>query len=134
MKLLVVDDDPFVLGTLADAMEHFGHTVDRASDGADAVDLQLNNRYDVVITDAEMPRLDGARLCTFIKTNFPHVRIVGISGSYKLKELENAGADICLSKPFSLGTLRKAVEDRMHPSLMTIDRRGSENTKEANPE
>jgi CheY-like chemotaxis protein len=122
MKLLVVDDNSDLLDMLASALEDFGHTVDRAGDGRFAVELQANNIYDCVITDAAMPRLDGIQLCKFIRANFPHVRIIGMSGSSRLKEFENAGADVCLSKPFSLSALRDAIEEPFSSIPAMIDR------------
>ncbi|MDA8125105.1 MAG: response regulator [Deltaproteobacteria bacterium] len=115
MRLLVVDDNPELLEVLSDAMALFGHEVDTAKDGIDAMDLQTNQHYDIVITDADMPRLDGIELCRFIKTHSPAVKIIGMSGSLALAEFKDAGADFCLSKPFSIDQLRDAVENRLHP-------------------
>jgi two-component system response regulator MprA len=110
MRLLVVDDDPDVLALLSSAMRLCGHTVDTAGDGLDAINLQLNNRYDAVITDADMPRMDGFRLCRFTKAQFPNIRVIGMSGAWAEKAFRKAGADMCLAKPFNIGELQKAVE------------------------
>ena len=121
MKLLVVDDNEDLLEVVASALEIFGHTVDKAEDGAAAVDLQSSNLYDAVITDAEMPRLDGIKLCRYLKTNFPRVRIIGMSGSGRIHEFEDAGADAYLPKPFSLDALRDAIDGRFGPSFRVMD-------------
>ncbi len=115
MKLLVVDDNPDILEFLSSAMKLFGHTVDTACDGIDAIHLQSSNRYDAVITDADMPRMDGFSLCRFVKEQSPGVRIIGMSGVRGEKAFRNAGADVCLSKPFSISELREAVESRLSP-------------------
>ncbi len=114
MKLLIVDDNPVVLEALSDAVSFFGHEAETAKDGIDAVDLLISKRYDVVITDAEMPRLGGIKLCRFIKTHFPNVRIIGMSGSFASAEFKNAGADVCFSKPICMDQLQDAVENRSH--------------------
>jgi len=61
-----------------------------------------------------MPGVDGLRLCRFIKRRFPDSCITGMSGSRGEKAFKNAGADVCLSKPFSIDDLRKAVENCGH--------------------
>ncbi len=110
MRLLVVDDNKDIRDFLSSAMKICGHTVDTASDGIDAINLRLSNRYDAVITDADMPRMDGFRLCRFMKTEFPDTRVIGMSGAWGEKAFRKAGADVCLSKPFNIHDLRKAVD------------------------
>ena len=115
MKLLVVDDNPDILQILSSIITFFGHRVDEACDGLEAIMLLRQGRYDVVVTDADMPRVDGVRLCKFVKTQQPDIHVVGMSGDLSaLKELEKAGADICLPKPFGLDEFQSAIENRIH--------------------
>jgi CheY-like chemotaxis protein len=117
MKLLVVDDNPDILQILSSMITHFGHGVDEAGDGLEAIRLLKQYRYDVVVTDADMPRFDGVQLCRFLKSKLPDIHVIGMSGDLSsLKELENAGADICLPKPFGLAEFQSAIEDRFHVS------------------
>ncbi len=110
MKFLIVDDNRDILHLLSTIVEFFGHGVDEAADGLEAMEHLQNNQYDVVITDANMPRTDGAKLCGHLKSQFPHTFVIGISGSVAgLKGLEDAGADICLSKPFGMESLEEAI-------------------------
>ena len=118
MRLLIVDDSPEIVELLSSLMEIIGHEVNKAYDGTEAVQQLLNNRYEVVITDAKMPIMDGVELCKFIKSRFPDVYIIGISGYPEaLKELKKAGADICLSKPFTFEEVEEAIESRFSASL-----------------
>lgn len=118
MKLLIVDDNPDVVRVLSSVAKVFGHGVDEAVDGVEAMGRLQHNQYDVVITDAEMPRMNGIELCRYVRLRFPGVYIIGISGSlYSLKDLENAGADRCLPKPFGIDELKEAIESRFHSSL-----------------
>jgi len=122
MKLLVVDDSPDIVEILSATMEMFGHEIDAAYDGTEAVKRLQNNRYDVVITDAKMPIMDGFELCKFIKSQFPGVYIIGISGCFHaLKELNNAGADICFFKPFKIEEVEEAIENRFRSYLPAFD-------------
>lgn len=70
MKLLIVDDSPEIVEILSSMMELIGHEVSKAYDGTEAVKQLLNNRYEVVITDAKMPIMDGVELCKFINRSF----------------------------------------------------------------
>ena len=113
MKLLVVDDSPEIVEILSSMMELIGHQVSKAYDGTEAVKLLHNNRYDVVITDAKMPIMDGIELCRFIKSQSAGVYVIGITGYPEaMKELKAAGADICLSKPFRIEEVEEAIEKR----------------------
>jgi DNA-binding response OmpR family regulator len=116
MKLLVVDDSPEITELLSVAMELFGHRVDEATDGVMAVERLKHGAYDVVITDAEMPRMGGAEVCKFMKKHFPEVYIIGMSGCQKaLDTLMDAGADICFAKPFNVSEIAETVESRCRP-------------------
>jgi len=117
VKLLVVDDNPDILQILSPMVTLFGHGVDEASDGLEAIGLLQKGRYDVVVTDADLPRLDGVQLCKFVKANRPDIHVIGMSGDLSaLKEMEHAGADICLPKPFGLHEFQSAIENRFHAS------------------
>jgi CheY-like chemotaxis protein len=113
MKLLVVDDNADILQILSSMITLFGHGVDQAGDGLEAIRLLQQGRYDVVVTDADMPRVDGVQLCRFLKAQLPDIHVIGMSGDLSsLKALKNAGADICLPKPFGLDEFQSAIEDR----------------------
>jgi len=111
MKLLVVDDDPSVVHILSLSMAESGYEVDEASDGVEAIELLQKNSYDVAIIDAIMPKMKGAEVCKFIKSHYPNIYVIGISGyPDSLKKLKNEGADICFTKPFNLDQIKRAIK------------------------
>lgn len=113
MKLLIVDDCVDIINILSSFLELSGYETDKALNGIEATKLLQNNSYDVVITDAEMPGMDGQELCKFVKSDFPSLYIIGMSGSFQaLNELKAAGADICFPKPFHVGEVEEAIENR----------------------
>ena len=57
-----------------------------------------------------MPRMDGFKLCKFMKERFPELYIIGMSGTYDEKAFRDAGADMSLAKPFSILDLQNAVK------------------------
>jgi len=112
MKLLIVDDCVDIVNILSSFLELSGHEIDKALDGIEAAELLRSNSYDVVITDAEMPRMGGAELCRFIKSDFPATYVIGMSGSFQaLNDFKAAGSDICFAKPFHLDEMENAVEN-----------------------
>jgi CheY-like chemotaxis protein len=116
MKLLIVDDCADIVNILSSFLESSGYETDKALNGIQASELLKNNSYEAVITDAEMPGMDGRELCKFIKSGFPAIYIIGISGSFDaLNELKAAGADICFSKPFHIAEVEEALENRFLP-------------------
>jgi DNA-binding response OmpR family regulator len=118
MKLLVVDDHPGIVQVLSSIVAHIGHQADNAGGGFEAMERLKSNRYDIVITDAEMPGGDGIKLCKYIKSRFSDVYVIGMSGDPSaLHNLGNAGADVCLLKPFGMDELNEAIEKRKHSSL-----------------
>lgn len=117
MKLLVVDDNPDILQILSSIITLFGHGVDEAGDGLEAIRLLQHGQYDVVVTDADMPRVDGIQLCRFVKAQRPDIPVIGMSGDLSaLKRMENAGADFCLPKPFGLDEILSAIENQFRAS------------------
>jgi CheY-like chemotaxis protein len=119
MKMLVIDDCQAVLEIVSIILKLSGHAVDEAYDGIEAVKRLQENSYDVVITDFQMPGMGGVEVCNFLKSQFPGVYIIGMSGSsHALKELKDAGADVCLSKPFQLRELEEAIENRVRSARL----------------
>ena len=114
MKVLVVEGNWGIAQVLSSFVKLCGHFVDEASDGREAIRRLQGSRYDVVITDSEIISVDGPELCKFIKLHFQDIYIIGISGYLSaLKDLADAGADICFSMPFDVDQVRKAIDCRI---------------------
>jgi CheY-like chemotaxis protein len=113
VKIRITDGriDQFTRFIQASYMKLFGHETDEADNGRDAIRQMQRSGYDIVITDSEIIGIDGPELCKFIKSHYQDIYIIGISGyPSALKDLEDAGADICFSKPFSLDELKIILE------------------------
>ena len=69
-KILIVDDEPEILETLEDLIEHklSGCEIDKANNGLDAFILCQTNQYDLIITDHKMPFMTGAAFIIALKT------------------------------------------------------------------
>lgn len=113
MKVLVLDVTQEILHILSSYVKLFGHEVDEASDGREALQKLQLGQFDIVITDSEIISIDGPEICKFIKSHFQNIYVIGMSGYLSaLKDLADAGADFCLAKPFCLNELKKAIECR----------------------
>lgn len=107
-RILVVDDEPQVCEVLADALTVHGHSVDTAKDGFDAVEKIRANDYAIVLTDMDMPRMDGMQLIEYIGKNHNGIDIIAITGhlmKYRYTDVVSAGAADFISKPFTLNEL-----------------------------
>jgi DNA-binding response OmpR family regulator len=116
-KILIIDDDAQILSLLARSMEMAGFDAVTASDGRDGQRLLETQHFDLVITDLIMPEKEGMETITFIKRNFPTVKIIAISGggrigpeTYLPPALE-LGADRAFAKPFPMNEMMTAVRE-----------------------
>ncbi|MBI3191642.1 MAG: response regulator [Pedosphaera parvula] len=119
--ILVVDDEPSVRTIISGMLERSGYLPIVARDGAEALD-RLNDLGDAVrmlITDLMMPGMDGLELIRSVRTTWPGLPIIAMSGLGEddiRATAEDAGADRVLSKPFTNHTLLRAASDTMNPT------------------
>lgn len=67
MRILIVDDEAIALDVLEHALTHAGHQVETARDGAEALETLRGGSCRLVISDWEMPRMDGLELCRRVR-------------------------------------------------------------------
>ena len=111
MKILVVDDEKTLVKGIKFNLENEGYQVECAYDGAAAVELARNNKYDLLILDVMMPEVDGLEACMRIRefSNVPIIMLTAKSeDSDKLMGFE-CGADDYLTKPFNILELKARV-------------------------
>jgi two-component system cell cycle response regulator len=111
-SILVVDDDRQVCDLLADALTHMGHKVETAGDGNEALEKMRNSSFAILITDIDMPRMDGMELIKHVVKNRGEVDIIAITGHvmrYRYTDMVSAGASDFITKPFSLNELEAKV-------------------------
>ena len=82
-RILVVDDEPSVRGSLAGLLNDAGYDVTTAQHGFDAL-LQLRSATpDVIISDLNMPQMSGFEFLSVVRRRFPEIPVVAVSGAYK---------------------------------------------------
>jgi two-component system copper resistance phosphate regulon response regulator CusR len=108
MRILVIEDEPRILGFLKVGLEAEGFTVDGAEDGVLGLALALCEPYELVVLDLQLPRLDGLRLLDELHRSRPDLPVLILSARTdlptKLRTFE-LGANDYLSKPFSFDEL-----------------------------
>ena len=111
MKILVVDDEKTLGKGIKFNLENEGYQVECAYDGAAAVELARNEKFDLLILDVMMPEVDGLEACMRIRefSNVPIIMLTAKSeDSDKLMGFE-CGADDYLTKPFNILELKARV-------------------------
>lgn len=110
--ILVVDDHPINRMLLSDQLGSLGYRVKTAQDGVDALNVLSRNDIDIVLTDVNMPNMDGYRLTQRLRQLGLTFPVVGVTANALAEEKQRcmeAGMDNCLSKPVTLDTLRKTL-------------------------
>jgi DNA-binding NtrC family response regulator len=117
VRVLVADDDEIFLEILAETVEETGATVELASDGLVALELLAARDFDILISDLNMPRMDGLTLLKQVRALYPHILSILITGFGSLESAIQAlrlGAYDYVQKPFMVEqvgvTIRNAVD------------------------
>ncbi len=116
MRILVVDDDVEVREMIKKMLSGQNYDVLLAANGNESMKIIKNEPdIDIVITDIIMPEKEGIETILEIKRDFPHIRILAISGGGRgdpqnyLVLAKGLGADLTLGKPFIKQELLEAV-------------------------
>jgi DNA-binding response OmpR family regulator len=123
--ILVVDDEPAMVGMVAALLGEDGYQVVTAYDGETALRRHADERPDLVVLDRRLPRLSGDDVCRGIRAvaNTPILMLTGEKGSEERARLLDLGADDYLEKPFSKKELSARVRAllRRAPSPVRAD-------------
>lgn len=111
--ILVVDDEDALRMVLSSELSSSGYEVTTASDGDEAITVIQNKKFDLVLLDIKMPKVDGFEVLKFIKKNFPAIKVIMLTGFADLKnaiESKKHGAEDFVSKPYDLVDLLTTIE------------------------
>lgn len=127
MRILAVEDEPRMLALLHKGLSEHGHDVMIASDGAEALKLTLDHKFDVVLLDVGLPDLSGYDVAQVLRERNYRGSILMLTAYNKEDEIVrglNLGADDYLTKPFSfhelLARLRAITRLVPTPSAIAI--------------
>jgi two-component system cell cycle response regulator len=111
-SILSVDDDRDLRALLHEVISRMGFASVTAADGVEALARLSENTFDIVITDINMPRMDGMELIRRIHREFREVDVIAFTGyhnKYKYTDVIEAGASDFISKPFNVNELEAKI-------------------------
>jgi DNA-binding response OmpR family regulator len=137
LRILVIDDEPAMVGAVAALVGSVGHRVSAAYDGTEGLRRFDADRPDLVILDLAMPGMDGISVCAEIRARgaTPIIVLSGEGQEAAKVEALDAGADDYVTKPFGKDELlariravtrRRRDDDEPEPGSVRIDRRRHE--------
>jgi two-component system nitrogen regulation response regulator NtrX len=123
-RILIVDDERSIRSTLRDILEFERYKVDEAVDGLDALSKLKKNKYDVVIMDIKMPKMDGLDALERVGIISPDTPVVMISGHGNIEtavEAVKKGAFDYIAKPPDLNRLLITIRNAMDKSTLITE-------------
>ena len=115
--ILVIDDQKPIRALLRAALEGDGHKVLEAANGRLGLALYRERSADLIITDIEMPEMNGHELIVELTRSFPHVKVIAMSGGLASEGRPNEatlmGARQTFQKPFDIRVVLTAVRDEL---------------------
>ena len=117
-KILIADDEDSMRQLVARAIAMDGHQTVTAQDGAEALEIltRADGGFDLLLTDIQMPVMDGIALALSAKRDYPGLTILLMTGYAAQRERASnlsAIAHDVISKPFSVADIRTAVADAL---------------------
>src|SRR6266496_1274641 len=105
-KILIVDDEPFMLRLIQHHLENAGYELIKARNGREAIEAAARENPRLVVMDAMMPNMDGLAALRQLKQepstrDIPVIMLTANPHKYSREEAESSGAVIFLTKPFS---------------------------------
>lgn len=112
-KILVVDDEDALRTVLSAELGSEGYDVATAADGTEAVNLLQKNRFNLVLLDIRMPKMNGFEVLKVIKEKYAGTKVIMLTGFADLKnaiESKKLGAEDFVSKPYDLVDLLTTID------------------------
>jgi two-component system, NtrC family, sensor kinase len=117
-RILVVDDENYILDFFVEVFQALPMHVDTAGDGRMAMDKILANEYDLIVSDFKMPQMSGKELYSWIKENRPQLssRIIFVTGdtvSLETRSFFEDNHNPYLAKPFKIEEVKEVIQQAL---------------------
>lgn len=115
LSVLLVDDSALARKYISRVLNHLGiNNIEQACDGIEAIKLIEENFYDLIITDYNMPEMDGEQLTRYIRDNssqrsIPILMVTSEENKSRLANVQQAGVSGICDKPFDTQTVRELI-------------------------
>jgi two-component system, cell cycle response regulator CpdR len=113
-KLLIAENELALREFIARGLEQRGHKVTMAQDGSEAIDHLKKGKFDLLLTDIDMPIMDGIALALAAGRDYPKMKIIIMSGHEHQIERAHGLSDLVyrvVSKPFTIAGICATVDD-----------------------
>jgi CheY-like chemotaxis protein len=112
-KILVVDDNNFFRSVVSKMLSMLGYDVLAADSGENGLSLFLKNKFDIVLSDYEMPGMDGVAFAGSVKKSSPRTPVVIMTGAGRetVFSRKSTAADEVISKPFTLAEIDETIQN-----------------------
>lgn len=110
IKILVVDDDPYLLDLLIETLATIGYDAVGAPDADKALDFLRHHQVRLVITDIKLPGKSGLELAHLIKNEYPQLPVIFITGVFTPEIIEQIDTQRLLTKPFRIGQMENLIK------------------------
>ena len=120
-RILVVDDEASMRDVLSIMLQREGYQVDVAADGAKATRHLMENAYDLVISDVQMPHMDGLQLLAHLRERAPETVVIMITAFSTTEQAVDAmkqGAYDYITKPFKNEEIRLVVKNALERKVL----------------
>lgn len=124
-RVLIVDDEPDIVGNLSDILTEFGYEVEGAVTAKEALDKVEQDNFDVALLDLRMPEMNGIELYREIKNRQPEIAAILVTAyadEVSTSRAEESGIDEIIDKPVDLPRLVGSVNEAAdQPLLLIVD-------------
>ena len=112
-NILVVDDNNVFRIVVSKMLSRLGYEVSSADSGENGLRIFLKNKFDIVLSDYEMPGMDGVAFACSVKKSSPRTPVVIMTGAGKetVFSRESTAVDEVISKPFTLSEIDETIQN-----------------------
>ena len=120
-NILIVEDDMDIQELLREFLKEAGYEVTSASDGIEAMDLFVKNKYDLILLDIMLPKIDGFGVCELIRkqSQIPIIMLTALGGEEEQIRGLDLQVDDYITKPFSVPILIRKIAAVLRRSSQT---------------
>jgi len=119
VNILVVDDNKFLRIVVSKMLTLLGYEVSSADSGENGLSIFLKNKFDIVLSDYEMPGMDGVAFACSIKKRSPSTPVAIMTGAGKeaVFSRKSTAVDGVISKPFTLAGINETIQNLLSRAL-----------------